>query len=476
MEEVEEEVKPSVKPLRLIKDDGTIDFSDFIPRQKKFIFTNDYMLVDAGGLGSGKTAEACALALFMTVTIPKNRWWICRLTGDKLEQSTMKEFFSLMGCTAKNAMQHPLVKYWNQTKRELVFQNGSEVKFVSLVSEDSARGPSLGGFVVDQLEEISELTLMDLDARCRLPTIPKSAWRSVLILNPAPGWCKRTFLDRNGGFKEFTFFESTTKDLTKIVGSAYMDRLLSNRPQWWIDRFVWGKWGSAEGAVFHKFKRENNTITRSDFNKKFRQTWPVIGAYDHGSNSSHPCAILFQTWDPEKPDTFYIFSGAKKNENVDDFAKTIKELRAQFAANPLLKIAADLDTFGQRGIGTPAAAYAVHGIGLDKCRKKPNYLTEAIAGVNTVFAEKKIYIVSDLLDVLDEMEGWEYKPKPNGLLDSAPSSINDDYCKSLLYLFLENQVDYADVNIVSSHNRVEYTDEMLYDAVNNAGIDPITGW
>ena len=464
------------KGLRLIHDDGTIDFSGFVDRQKKFIFTNDYMLVDFGGLFSGKTSEACALALLLTVTIPKNRGWICRITGDKLEQSTMKEFFSLMGCTAKNAIQHPLIKNWNQTKRELTFQNGSEVKFVSLEAEDSAKGPNLGFYLVDQIEEISELTLLDLDSRCRLTTIPKSAWRSILIGNPAPGWCKKMFLDRAGNLKDFTFFQSTTKDLTKIVGQEYLDRLLINRPQWWIDRFVWGKWSSAEGAVFHKFKRENNTISRSDFNKKFKYHWPVIGAYDHGSNSSHPCAILFQTWDPEHPDVFYVFSGAKKNENVDDFARTIKELIAQFPANHLIKIAADHDTFGQRGVGLPADAYMALGIGMNKCRKKPNYLTEAIAGLNTVFGEKKLFVVSDLLDVLDEFEGWEYKPKPNGLLDSAPSSINDDYCKSLLYLFLENQVDFADKNVISSFDRIEYNEEMLYQAASDANIDPMTGW
>jgi hypothetical protein len=171
-----------------------------------------------------------------------------------------------------------------------------------------------------------------------------------------------------------------------------------------------------------------------------------------------------------------VFSAAKKNENVDDFAKTIKELEAQFPANPLLRRVADIDTFGQRGIGTPSAAYLTHGIGLVKCRKKPNYLTEAIAGLNTVFAEQKVFIVDDLLDVLDEFEGWEYKPKPNGLLDSAPSTINDDYCKSMLYLFLENQVDFADDLRLSSFNRVDYSPEILYQAMNDASIDPITGW
>jgi phage terminase large subunit len=460
-------------PLRLISDTGQVIFDQFTDIQKKFIFTKDYMTVDFAGLGSGKTSEMCAAIWLMMLALPGNRGWVCRQTLDKLEQSTMKEFFALAGLNAKSCRESPLIKHWNSMKRELVLKNGSEVKFVSFESEDSARGPNLGFYAVDQVEETTEQTFMDLDARCRMPSIPAQAWRSFVIGNPAPGWCKRTFKDRQGSIKNFTFYQSSTLDIAKIVGHEYLDRLLANRPKWWIDRFVYGRWGSREGQVFHAFS-ENNYISRWKFDKIFNVEWPVIAAYDHGSNSSHPCAILYMTWD--KDNNFYVFQGAKKNLNVPEFSQVIKNLEGGFSGNNLLRRVADLDTFGQRGIGTPAEAYMAEGIGMVRCNKKPHYLMEAIAAMNTMFSSKKMFIVDDLQDVIDEFQGWEYKAKGDAL-DAIPANINDDYCKAMLYLLLEIQVEMgSDLRARSHVPETPMTNSQLFGHLQSQGINYDTGY
>ena len=465
-----------VKPLRILDDTGYLTFKQLNTAQKEFVFSRSYMNVNIGGYQSGKTsAMACAcwkdLLLF-----PGNRGWICRLTGSKLEDSTMKEFFDVIGTTARNCMDHPLVKHWNSQKRDLVLNNGSEVKFVSLEAESSAKGPNLGFYAIDQIEECTELSLHDIDARCRYSKIPHTAWRAYIVGNPAPGWCKRTFYLRHGSIKDFKYWGSKTDDLTEILGDSYIKRIKANNPKWWVDRYVYGGWGTREGQVLHKFKNGETTITREEFNKRFRKDWPVIASYDHGSNSSHPCAILYMTWNPEEPNTFYIFTGAKKNENVDGFAKVIKGLEQEMPYNPILRRVADIDTFGQRGIGVPADAYREQGISFIKCNKKPHYLNEAIATANQLLAEKKIVVVDDLLDVIDEFEGWEYKEKSSGMLDAEPAKVNDDYCKSLLYLILEIQIEFAEDDRAESHRIIKYPAEYEAQLIEEMCMDTEMGW
>ena len=457
--------------LRLIRDDGSFDFTRFTKIQMDYIFCDNFMPVQIGGMFSGKTAALCA-ACWMSAMIPNNRGWICRQTNDKLQDSTMREFFAQIGTTAKEARSHPVVKFWNQKDRLLYLVNGTEIKFVSLEAEAEAKGGNLGFIGLDQVEETTPLAFDSLDSRCRLPTIPDHLLRFYVIGNPAPGWTHRTFYLRKGSYRDFQFFGSKTQDLTHVVGDNYLKRQLANKPEWWINRNVYGNWGGRDGGVFFKFNPERNTISRKEFDKISSSDLPVLAGYDHGSNNSHPCAIIYLTWDMK--DKFYLFSGKKANLNVPEFAKEIRRMEAEFS-NKIMARVADLDTFGQRGIGTPAEAYRTEGIDFQRCNKKPNYLSEAISRVNALFSCENLMIVDDMTEVIDEISGWEYVAKRGDILATAPADINDDFCKAIIYATLEIHTE-AERDERKYGSYKEVTDQDVRNFYLEEGLDPVTGY
>ena len=143
----------------------------FNPTQTKFIsdFKSDYVL-NAGGYGSGKTLALDVKLLLAVKCFSGNTVLLGRKTLSDLTRATLPDFFNLI----------PPTWYEYRVKDGLInFNNGSQIILFGLDAMQSGgiadikkaqqklKSLNLGGYFIDQLEEVEYDVIEVLNSRLR---------------------------------------------------------------------------------------------------------------------------------------------------------------------------------------------------------------------------------------------------------------------------------------------------------------------
>lgn len=245
-----------------------------------------------GGFGNGKSFGASIKAILLLSTFPYYKIGISRYSAKELSQSTMATFFKICPPELYN---EAYGGRRNDRDGYLRFVNGSEILWMHLddYSEGDLRGKEFNSVITDQAEEISEGIYDILDARierwdrAEIPSymnpelFPKNKFTgkpmppcyNMLLFNPDTTlhWIYRRFhpespelmkycgpLQRselvgdNSGiwyYENSAWFTASMHD-NPAIPQSLKDAYL-RREQSWIDRFYWGKWGIAGGAIHY---------------------------------------------------------------------------------------------------------------------------------------------------------------------------------------------------------------------------------
>lgn len=228
----------------------------------------------SGGYGNGKTYAFSMRSLLFLCTFPYYRMVIARLKSTDLNKTTRTTFFNVcppdLYNEGKGGKRADSLNY-------LRLINGSEVHWMHLddFDEGTVRGLEINSVFIDQAEEIGENIYLHLDNRVGRWTqaeVPEE----LLSLNPqwplhpannkprAPAWmgigCNPDVLDHwiykryhpesldwQTKYKNrYVMFEAET-DPSMLDPETYAEAL--SRDPAWIDRFLKGKWGIAEGTI-----------------------------------------------------------------------------------------------------------------------------------------------------------------------------------------------------------------------------------
>jgi hypothetical protein len=269
------------------------------PKQIEFVNSKDRYTLFAGGMASGKTAGFIIKMILLSLFFPGNRILLGRKSRSEVERTVLNDFFDICPQGIYEYKVGPgIIKFYNGSEiiifglDALQSGNGQDTK----KAEQAIKGLNLGGYFIDQLEEIEQRVFEALQARMRR-NVPFQ--QSCSTINPANHWSKDFFIDhpRDGTKVIFT----SMLDNKANLGEDYIKDQLS-KPDKWVRKYVYGDWSVdalTEGAVFSEEFRKGQSffvvppIRTFDGIKIFEE--PKDNDYQIGVDTSEaatdPCSI-----------------------------------------------------------------------------------------------------------------------------------------------------------------------------------------
>ena len=228
---------------------------DYKAVQSDFIsdFKSDFCLA-SGGFGSGKSLALYIKLILMVMCFPNNRILLGRKTLSDIDRAVLPDLFDLM----------PPSWYEHRVKDGVInFKNGSQIVLFGLdamqsggvgdikKAEQKLKSLNLGGYFIDQLEEVEESVFNVLNSRLRRTNVPFRQGNATT--NPANFWAYDAWVanPRSG----YSLYESSMLFNPNLPWDYLRKQL--GMPEDYVRRFVRGEWTTdvlLSGAVF---AREN---------------------------------------------------------------------------------------------------------------------------------------------------------------------------------------------------------------------------
>ena len=305
-----------------------------------------------GGYGSGKTLtdqQEFYKHLFLT---PNGNSLIGANVASQYEQTIKRDI--------EADLPRVFIKYISTQKSYVDFINGHRLMYRPYDDVDKLRSYNLTFFLIMEASEVKRLAFEQLKTRLRnlAATLPKRNkqgeivyktarngvkipiiehdWRKGIIeSNPDAGWIKSEVLyvsqevRKHGEILDDYELLIDTQDpsISSHVTSTSANEFLpedfiaqntTNKPAWWIQRYIYGSFVYAEGLVYPSAYKQ--ICTAFDIPKH----WKRIVAYDYGL--SDDSVFIFGAVDEQK-NLLYIYKEIRTNN------KNIQELALMFMQN-----------------------------------------------------------------------------------------------------------------------------------------------
>lgn len=204
-----------------------------------------------GGVGNGKTFVAGCKCLDLVTQFSDNLVLIGRQTYPELRDSTREMFLSIV------RMMYPKEAYqFNNSENSITFWNRSRVIFRHLDEPANLLSMNLGGFYIDQAEEVDEEVFLTLQSRLRRPNV--GPLKGLVTGNPkGMNWIYYKFgLDKANGagdWKHNEFYRMITAPTLANADNLpkdYIRQLQESYSPEWFARYVGGSWEAFEGQIF----------------------------------------------------------------------------------------------------------------------------------------------------------------------------------------------------------------------------------
>lgn len=228
------------------------------PKQELFLKDTHKHVAFGGARGGGKSWAIRFKAVVLCLKHSGIKVMIVRKSFPELTANHIKPLKELLKCGTKDA-----VARYNDSKKELVFPNGSEILFRYCDTEkdvDRYQGTEVDVLFLDEATQLSEEQMKKICACVRgVNNFPK---RTFYTCNPGGkghGYIKRLFIDKvyeSGEYAEdYSFIQSLVTDNKALMkqNPDYIKQLEALPPKL---REAWlnGRWDVFEGAFFEEFR------------------------------------------------------------------------------------------------------------------------------------------------------------------------------------------------------------------------------
>jgi PBSX family phage terminase large subunit len=295
----------------------------------------------SGSIRGGKTQAAAKQIVAWAWRYP-GTYLVMRRTYRELADSTQKAILRGDG-NMPPALPPQLIRGGSlekgyRAKDEIVYlANGAEIIFRScedaLATIDKIKNITLGGFLIDQVEELESDRYFELYqtmvGRLSHPGTPR---KGLLVANPASEshWVYRRFVDPVRR-KDYTrYVHVTLFDNEENLPDNYVRSLQrrEHEDKHWYDRYVLGKWGAFGGK---RFKIWDPAIHVVEPFGPIPQEWEIVEAIDYGYKHATCClwlAIDFEgRW-------WVIGEHYERERPVSYHARAIKNTRTALNISP----------------------------------------------------------------------------------------------------------------------------------------------
>lgn len=221
--------------------------------QAEFIsdLKSDYCL-NAGGYGSGKSLALYIKLILFVKCFPGNRVLLGRKTMSDVDRAVLPELFDLMPSGYEHRLKDGTINFANGSQIILFGLDAMQSGGIADIkkAQQKLKSLNLGGYFIDQLEEISYEVFETLNSRLRRMDVPLR--QGNMTCNPANFWA-------------YDYFVANPKDGTKLFQSSMYDNK-DNLPEDYlrkqeamgedyVRRFVKGEWTTdilMKGTIFAK--------------------------------------------------------------------------------------------------------------------------------------------------------------------------------------------------------------------------------
>lgn len=284
-----------------------------------------------GAIRSGKTQVGAEILVQYALAMPAT-YVVFRKTYLELRDSTKK---AIMFGDADMPPVLPREAWkdsdYHATDNIVKIAGGSEILFRS--AEDpftgaaKIRNVALGGFLIDQVEELEHDDYLTHFYRTLLGRLsdPRGPRRGVLIANPGPEthWVYRRLVDEETRADKVGYVHFTLHDNKENLTPDYYEDTCATKhtaPEW-FDRFVDGKWGAFEGKRFKCWRPEKHIVDPFIVPPE----WEITEGIDFGY--AHPFCCMWHAAAPCGHE-FFVAEHYERRRPISYHARRIKEIRA----------------------------------------------------------------------------------------------------------------------------------------------------
>lgn len=213
-----------------------------------------------GGFGAGKTKCGTWEVLDQSIRFPGNRIAVMRDTMPDLRDTTMATFFD--ECPAE------LIYTYRRKENVVMLTNGSEIIFRSFrqyatsarnQNQSKLKGLNLGGFYVDEMNEITgdEFRLMQGRLRLQVPVnLAGETFKHFGIGTTNPTneqhWIFEMFAGPQADKKNYRLVQASSRENPHLPPD-YIPNLERSYPASWVSMFIDGKFGQMiRGKPFYE--------------------------------------------------------------------------------------------------------------------------------------------------------------------------------------------------------------------------------
>lgn len=423
-------------------------------------------ILNAGSFGTGKTEWLCQEMVCDAVEYPGNEILTGRRKLSWFESSTLPILL--------DAIPQELLLRHDRQRHDIHIQTSGKPSIIRYRQLDDSRDAqnqiksmNLGGFMPDQVEEITENVFDAALGRLRRGKTPR---QSLSTCNPAGrNWLWKRFIDKRGG-KEYGYVEGrmwkkgvpapvsqeeVTLDIcdNPYLPWDYIASLCNDYPDNWLNRYVFCEWDNFEGLVYPMWRDDVHVC------KPFEvpDWWNRIIAMDYGHRNPNAIGWAAVSGDGD----VYLFDGYyKAGKWVDHHAQMLKIKSVQNGTEieDVWAWPADPSIFHQQSEVTVAERYEDEGVRWERANNDVSGGIDRVAkylqvDLRTNKPKFFIFDIPELQEFRDEIKEycWENisvrgyaKNRPE-----RPRKKNDHWMDMVRYLI--NHIEDSEEPVSSTH-------------------------
>ena len=248
---------------------------ELLPSQKDFWTAEERYVLFSGGIGCGKSMTMLLKVIYDCMSQDDNYFLVGRATYGEIHDVMIKEFFELCHDSwikTYKKTPHPSVVLhtFNGGTSEIIFRN------LDKMSKGELLGLNLGGFAIDQAEDVPEEIFNTLKGRLRRKKIDH---RVYMTSNPKLSWLYRAF--KQHPEDNYRLIEGSTLENKENLPEEYVADL-ENYPESWYKQYVLGIWDESllgDNIVFSReqIERLNQSVRPP---KKMHEDLRIYEEYD----------------------------------------------------------------------------------------------------------------------------------------------------------------------------------------------------
>lgn len=389
------------------------------------IFNDDFTLKDSmytefaffGGFRCGKSF-ICQLAAWILATTVKNlRLLYVRKTWDQLDISVIEQ------------MNNDFLKYKQHTyltgKHEARFHfTGSKILYRAFDIDTNILSSQYDGIFVCQSEDIKPDLFKQLKGRLSGTILSKRLL--VVEGNPSNTYVKARYKDSKSEElkkKQIFFMQGDSFDNQKNLPADYIQSLLDDYPQSWINRYVYGGWEQLDEMALSEFRERIHII--DPIGIETFSLFKIQQGMDYGWKNE--TAILWCYTDYDGNLIIFDEWGGSEKFCEDISKNALKYGKFQISADYSMKAP------GKDGKSIWSDLVKL-GLLLVNCNKQQ---ARNIQIINKLFKHRKLFVTRNCIKTIQQIKNTKWKTVKLGAEIDHPEEIIDkdtDYFDAFLYV------------------------------------------